>query len=172
MADNYPLQSGKLEQSNSNIDKKKAPKRGFIQKIRIKLWGKLARIYPLWLRKVYKMDLGKGVKIAYSAHLDKSNNPKGIHIGDYTAVARDAVILSHDVGRKLITDTIIGKNCFIATRAIVLPGVKIGNNVVVGAGAVVMKDVPDNSLVAGNPAKVIQTDINCGHYGVIKPQTN
>ena len=49
----------------------------------------------------------------------------------------------------------IGNNVFIGTRAIILPGVRIGSNVVIGAGAVVSRDVPDNSICAGNPAKVI-----------------
>lgn len=57
----------------------------------------------------------------------------------------------------------IGNDVWIGGNAIVLPGVKIGNNVVVAAGAVVTKDVPDNSLVAGVPAHVIRTlenDVN------------
>lgn len=54
--------------------------------------------------------------------------------------------------RKAIT---IGDNVFIGWGAIVLPGVNIGNNVVVAAGSVVTKDVPSNSVVGGNPAKVI-----------------
>jgi exopolysaccharide acyltransferase PssR len=58
-----------------------------------------------------------------------------------------------------IADTYIGENCFIGINAMILPGVRIGDQVIVGAGAVVTKDVPANSVVAGNPAKVIKTGI-------------
>jgi maltose O-acetyltransferase len=50
----------------------------------------------------------------------------------------------------------IGHNCWMGAGAIILPGVTIGDNVVVGAGSVVTKDVPDNVVVAGNPARVIR----------------
>lgn len=50
----------------------------------------------------------------------------------------------------------IGDNVWIGGRAIVNPGVKIGNNVVIASGAVVTKDVPDNVVVGGNPAKIIK----------------
>ena len=50
----------------------------------------------------------------------------------------------------------IGDNCWIGAGAIICPNVKIGDNVVVGAGSVVVKDVESNSVVAGNPAKVIR----------------
>lgn len=50
----------------------------------------------------------------------------------------------------------IGHNVWIGGGAIINPGVTIGNNVVVGSGSVVVKDVPDNTIVAGNPAKVIK----------------
>ena len=46
--------------------------------------------------------------------------------------------------------------CKIGSGSIVLPHVKIGNNVIVGAGSVVTKDIPDNSMVVGVPAKVIK----------------
>lgn len=50
----------------------------------------------------------------------------------------------------------VGNNVWIGGGATVLSGVNIGNNIVIGAGAVVTKDVPDNMVVAGNPAKVIK----------------
>lgn len=50
----------------------------------------------------------------------------------------------------------IGDNCWLGGRAVICPGVTIGDNVVVGAGSVVVKDVPSNTVVAGNPAKVIR----------------
>ncbi|MDQ0207314.1 maltose acetyltransferase domain-containing protein [Alkalicoccobacillus murimartini] len=50
----------------------------------------------------------------------------------------------------------IGHNVWIGGRAIINPGVTIGNNVVVASGAVVTKDVPDNAVVGGNPAKLIK----------------
>lgn len=51
----------------------------------------------------------------------------------------------------------IGNDCWIGGGAIILPGVTLGNNVVVGAGAVVTKSFGDNVVIAGNPAKVIKT---------------
>lgn len=50
----------------------------------------------------------------------------------------------------------IGDNVWIGGRAVINPGVTIGNNVVIASGAVVTKDVPDNVVVAGNPAKIIK----------------
>jgi maltose O-acetyltransferase len=51
----------------------------------------------------------------------------------------------------------IGNNCWIGGGAIILPGVTIGDNCTIGAGSVVVKDVPQGSVVAGNPASVIAT---------------
>lgn len=100
--------------------------------------------------------------------------PQGIHIGENTLVAGRAVILSHDHCKRVgtnqpyLVDTYIGKNCFIAVGAIVLPGVTIGDEVIVGAGAVVTKDVPANSVVAGNPAKIVRTGIRMNDFAALK----
>ena len=50
----------------------------------------------------------------------------------------------------------VGKNCWLGGSVIILPGVNIGDGCVIGAGAVVTKDIPENSLAVGNPAKVIR----------------
>ena len=127
--------------------------------MRRRLWKIVTEFYPRFLRTVYKMNIGKDVKIAMSAHLDKSINPRGIHIGDNTWILREAMILAHDHCRSLKTDTIIGNDCVIGIRSIIMPGVTIGNQVVVGSGSIVTKDIPDNCIVVGNPAKIIRTDV-------------
>lgn len=50
----------------------------------------------------------------------------------------------------------IGNDCWIGSRAIILPGIKIGNGVIIGAGAVVSRDIPDYAVAVGNPAKVVK----------------
>lgn len=56
---------------------------------------------------------------------------------------------------------VIGDNVFIGIQTVILPNVHIGNNVIIGAGSVVTKDIPDDSLVVGNPARVIGS---CSDY--------
>lgn len=51
----------------------------------------------------------------------------------------------------------IGDDVYIGNNVLLLPGVKIGSNVVIGAGAIVSRDIPDNSVAVGIPAKVIKT---------------
>ena len=60
------------------------------------------------------------------------------------------------LGKKDNKRPVIGDNVTLGANAIIIGGVIIGNNVVVGAGSVVVKDVPDNAIVAGNPAKIIK----------------
>jgi acetyltransferase-like isoleucine patch superfamily enzyme len=96
-------------------------------------------------------------------HLDRLY-PGGIHIGENCLIASGCTILSHDHCKRvnnqpLLVDTRIGKNCFIAVNSTILPGITLGNEVIVGAGSVVTKDIPANCIVAGNPAKVIRQNI-------------
>jgi acetyltransferase-like isoleucine patch superfamily enzyme len=105
------------------------------------------------------MDIGINVKISRRAVLDYSRNPKGIHIGDNTMITGNVIMLAHDHVRGIMTNTYVGKFCFLGGGCIIMPGVKIGNHVIVGAGAVVTKDIPDHSVVVGNPAKIIRTGV-------------
>ena len=68
--------------------------------------------------------------------------------------------ISHDTCRRLFkADTYIGKNCVIGARSIILPGVRIGDSTIVAAGSVVTKDTPPNTILAGNPAKIVKEGV-------------
>lgn len=136
-----------------------------ISKIRIYLYNQYTKMYPWYCRTFFGMTIGEGTIISRRSNLDWNVNPQGIHIGSYTMIA-GTTILTHDMCRSMKADTYIGDNCFIS-GGIILPGVRIGNHVIVGAGSVVTKDVPDNCIVAGNPARIIRTGIKTGRYGVL-----
>ncbi|WP_035337069.1 acyltransferase [Dokdonia sp. PRO95] len=136
--------------------------------MRKKLWNILSSLYPMYLNKIYSMNISKKAIISYKAVLDKSINPRGIYIGDFTWVLAGAMILSHDHSRSLKADTRIGSNCIIGIKSIILPGVVLGNHVVVGAGAIVTKSVPSNSVVVGNPARIIKQGVIVNEKGQIK----
>lgn len=84
-----------------------------------------------------------------------------INIGNNVTIAPEVYLLAHDASTKKLNGyTKIGSiqikdNVFIGARAIILPGVTIGENSIVTAGSLVTKSVPAHSVVAGNPARVI-----------------
>lgn len=95
---------------------------------------------------------------------------KSITIGDGTNIGGNAKILDNDfhpleVEARLADDKskigtrpiVIGKNCFIGCNSLILKGTELGDGCVVGAGAVVCGKFPANSVIAGNPARVIRT---------------
>ena len=116
---------------------------------------------------VYGMDIDKTARISYGTILDKTN-PKGIHIGEESYIASGAIVFTHDFSRSMHKDTYIGKRCFIGANAIIMCGVKIGDEVIVGSGAIVTKDIPSNCVVAGNPARILREGIKTTKYGKLQ----
>jgi acetyltransferase-like isoleucine patch superfamily enzyme len=123
-------------------------------------------IKRFYFTKLWGMDIHSTALFSLSAHFD-TTYPSGIHIGAETYVAFGAVILSHDGARNVYADTWVGRRCFIGARCIVLPGVRIGDECIVGTGSVVTKDVPPRSMVAGNPAKIIERNIELDELGIL-----
>ncbi|MCV6599442.1 MAG: acyltransferase [Alphaproteobacteria bacterium] len=105
-------------------------------------------------------DIGEGSYVYSNAFLDKVDKSL-IKIGA-GCVLTGCTVLTHDASAKIscgetkFAPVEIEDNCFIGWQSIVLMGVKIGKGAIVGAGSVVTKDVPPNSVVAGNPAVVIK----------------
>lgn len=84
-------------------------------------------------RVLYGMDIDRSARVSFGAKLDKTY-PQGIHIGKESYVASGAIIFAHDFSRGLHKDTVIGKRCFVGANAIIMCGVHVGDEVIVGGG--------------------------------------
>ena len=113
----------------------------------------------------HNIFIGENVAIHRSVYLWAGENSK-IIIGDYTAIGPEVFISSRNYGLKVDksfrdqdaveANVTIGNHVWIGTKAIILPGVTVGDSAVIAAGAIVTKDVEANSIVAGVPAKKIK----------------
>ena len=112
-------------------------------------------------------DYGMNIKIGKHVFINSAccfQDQGGIEIGDNVQIGHQTVIatLNHDLNPEkrwnmLPAPVKIGNNVWIGSHATILSSVTVGDNAVVAAGAVVTKDVPANTVVAGVPAKVIKT---------------
>jgi acetyltransferase-like isoleucine patch superfamily enzyme len=111
-------------------------------------------------------DFGKNITIGKNVFLNTGcsfQDRGGINIGNGSMIGMNVTIATLNHGLSLETrnitypsPVIIGENVWIGSNSTILPGVTIGDNSVVAAGAVVTKDVPENTVVAGVPAKVVK----------------
>jgi len=111
---------------------------------------------------------GMGVKIGQRCMIltdHFSTEPYLVEIGDHVAISNGVHFLTHDGTIWLLRDSrpdiqhlgkiTVGDNTYIGLNSIILPGTRIGNNCIIGAGTVVRGMIPDNSTVVGNPGTII-----------------
>lgn len=126
---------------------------------------------PMHLRGGPKGLLGGVISIGDGTNIGRNTTisaVKKITIGRKCLISYNVSILDHDheVDNPKISpmdsqpakaeDVIIGNNCFIGAHSFILKGVKLGNHCVVGANSVVTKSFPANSVIAGNPARLLR----------------
>ena len=108
------------------------------------------------------VHFGKGVYANFNLTLVDDTH---IYVGDYTMLGPNVVLAT--AGHPILPElrplayqynmpVHIGKNCWLGAGVIVLPGVTIGDNTVIGAGSIVTKDIPANVVAVGNPCKVLR----------------
>lgn len=115
-----------------------------------------------------RLGVRLGRNVSLIGHPNWSSEPYLISIGDDTTISFDVAFVTHDAATRVIRhlpdgnpETVVygtisvGKNCFVGCRSVILPNVKIGDNSIIGAGSLVNRDIPANSVAAGNPCKVI-----------------
>lgn len=88
-----------------------------------------------------------------------------IYVGDYCQIGPNVVLATaghpilpelREKGFQYNAPVCIGRNCWLGANVVVVPGVTIGDNVVVGAGSVVTHDLPDNVIAVGNPCRILR----------------
>lgn len=124
-----------------------------------------ARFFNLYRTGLPGLSVGSEVFIGDECLLDLADR---IEIGDQVTLAERVLILTHtNVGyedhplqrhfKASTAPVVLERGCFVGAQAVILPGIRIGACSMVAAGAVVTRDVPANSVVAGTPARVLRT---------------
>lgn len=128
--------------------------------------------YESKLKYLRKMGVSIGTKTRLNCSVTAfGTEPYLITVGDDCLIAYGVNFITHDGGVKVLSDLgyfqgermdiiapiKIGNNVYIGSGAYIMPGVTIGDNCIIGAAAVVTKDIPSNSVAVGVPARVIRT---------------
>ncbi len=122
-------------------------------------------------KKYYRMkgnEIGNNTYISPKAFID-SHKPGRVSIGENCYITRNVVILCHtdtkrggplgkwekQGGKRVFGDVRIGNNVFIGVNSVVMPGVTIGDDVIIGALSLVANDIPEGKIAVGSPAKAV-----------------
>jgi acetyltransferase-like isoleucine patch superfamily enzyme len=143
-----------------------------------------AKLNPLAYARSIGVTIGENVHFYGMPSGMFGTEPWLITIGNNVYITAGCAFVTHDGGTLILRQEVpdlewtapisIGNDVYIGVRTLILPGVRVGNRVIVGAGSVVTKDIPDNSVAAGVPARVIKSvdeyleqlkkkSLHCGH---------
>lgn len=120
---------------------------------------------PLRYAKIVGVNFGKDLHIYGNVHW--GSEPWIITLGDNVHLTEGVSFLTHDAGilifkkdypdLELTKPIIVGNDVYIGANTMILGGVTIGNKVIIGCGSIITKDIPDNSVAVGSPARVIKS---------------
>lgn len=110
----------------------------------------------------HHVHFGKGVYANFNLTLVDDTH---IYVGDYTMFGPNVTVATaghpilpelREKGMQYNAPVHIGRNCWFGAGVVILPGITVGDNVVVGAGSIVTKDLPDNVVAVGNPCRILR----------------
>lgn len=119
--------------------------------------GKLTK-YNWIIQHKEKLKLGYKTDVGAFTYVNAKN---GVIIGDYVQIGSHCAIYSISTIDKKEGKVILKKNCRIGSHSVVMPGVTVGENSIVGACSFVNKDIPDNEIWSGVPAKPTKQKTRC-----------
>ena len=117
-----------------------------------------------WLVHRHGIEINPTASLSLSARMIARNGGR-ICIGAETLLAFKTLLLADAAPGPRGGSIIIGRRCFIGGGAMIVSGVSVGDGSIIAAGAVVRRDVPAHSIVAGNPARIIRQGISVGKFG-------
>lgn len=126
-----------------------------------------ARFKPIKYAKKIGVHMGEDVHLYGNPYKMFGTEPWAITLGNHVHITDGVRFVNHDGGTLVFRDQIpdleitkkisVGDHVYIGIQTLIMPGVKIGNRCIIGAGAIVTHDIPDNSVAVGVPARVIKT---------------
>lgn len=154
---------GNTFQNKTEYESKKPLKNKFIIFL-IKFYGFLVQItfsnkIRILFCKKMGVSVGKNVFIGKYCIIDDTF-PELITIEDNVNISFGVTIVAHDASKDEVAGVLIRKGAYLGTRSVILSGVIIGEQSIIGAGAVVTRDVPAKTIVAGVPARIIEKSRN------------
>lgn len=130
----------------------------------LKLRRMITGLRRAWLRQVKGIEIDPSTSISLSSRILPGRRG-AIQVGAETLVAFKTLLFTRDLVTAEVRPIRIGRRCFIGGGSTIMPGVTIGDESIVAAGAVVFDDVPPQSIVGGNPARLIRSGIRVGRFG-------